>query len=75
MTIAPLRRSTPCQFTYPEIEKKKAFMNFLNDKKKPATTKYTTSKDNRFKVVNQAKGVAKKPGQRKRPRNETANKR
>ena len=53
-----------------EEEKRRLFMGFLRDAKRKVVPKYITSKDGRYSVINKAKGAAKKPGQRRRPKNE-----
>ncbi|KAK3096736.1 hypothetical protein FSP39_002786 [Pinctada imbricata] len=56
-------------------EKKKIFNNFLRDTKKKIHTKRIFSRDGKFSVPHKTRNVAKKPGQRKRPKNErTSNK-
>lgn len=50
--------------------KKGSFGIFLKDVKRPEKQKYISSEDEKFKVINKAKGTAKKPCQRKRPASE-----
>ena len=58
-----------------EDEKTALFEAFLKDTKQKKSTKFITSKDGKYTVINKAKGTAKKPCQRKRPVNERALKR
>ena len=58
-----------------EEEKKDIFAKFLSDSRRKQKAKYVTSKDGKFSVVNTAKGIARKPGQRKPPYNERTKKR
>jgi hypothetical protein len=58
-----------------EEEKKELFQKFLVDSKCKQNSKLLKSKDGKFSVINKAKGVACKPGQRRRPVNERTRKR
>ena len=56
-------------------EKKKIFMNFLKDKKRSVQTERVTSTNGKFSVPRKSCKVARKPGQRRRPRSEKTSKR
>jgi hypothetical protein len=59
------------QFHQTSEEKNDIFNSFLHDKKwKRTHAAMITSTDGTYAVLNKAKMIAKKPGQRKRPRTE-----
>ncbi|CAC5386675.1 unnamed protein product [Mytilus coruscus] len=61
--------------TKSDEEKRKLYTNFLRDSEKRKHDNVITSSDGLYLVVNKEKAIAREPMQRKRPRNERAEKR
>ncbi|KAL3859058.1 hypothetical protein ACJMK2_009294 [Sinanodonta woodiana] len=57
-----------------EIDKTEIFAKFLKDIKRTQKSKYITSQDGKYTLINKARGTARKPGQRRRPVNERTKK-
>ena len=56
-------------------EQRKIFMNYLKDTKRSVQTGGVTSRNGKFSVPMKSCKVARKPGQRRRPRSEKSSKR
>ncbi|KAL3876327.1 hypothetical protein ACJMK2_034189 [Sinanodonta woodiana] len=57
-----------------EIHKTEIFAKFLKDFKRTQKSKYITSQDGKYNLINKARGTVRKPGQRRRPVNERTKK-